>query len=97
MKIQNELAARLLEIPDLTPAALGNSKLFVCGTKEIARIRADGFIDIRLTQPLITALGLVNDETAPGWVQMNVRSQQDLPAVIALVQRATHTAKIVTS
>ena len=94
MKLQNELAARLLEIPDLTPAALGKSQLYVCGSKEIARIREDGIIDIRLSHSLISALGMRNDETAPGWVQMNVRTQQDLPAVIALVQRATHASKI---
>ena len=95
MKLQNELAARLLEIPDLTPAALGKSQLFICGSKEIARIREDGFVDIRLSHPLIAALGMVGDETEPGWVQMNVRSQNDLPAVIALVQRATTTSKLV--
>jgi hypothetical protein len=94
MKLQNELAARLLEIPDLTPAALGKSQLFVCGSTEIARIREDGFVDIRLSHSLITALGMVDDETAPGWVQMNVRTQRDLPAVVALVQRATQTSKM---
>ena len=94
MKLQSELAARLLEIPDLTPAALGKSQIFVCGSKEIARIREDGFVDVRLSHSLISALGMSDDETAPGWVQMNVRTQKDLPAVIALVQRATHTSKI---
>jgi hypothetical protein len=95
MEIQNELAACLLEIPDLTPAALGKSKLFVCGTKEIARLRSGGSIDIRLSHSLIAALGLSDNETAPGWVQMNVRNTCDLPAVVVLIRRAIHTLKIV--
>jgi len=95
MTLQSELTSRLLEIPDVEPVELGRSKMFVCGSKEIVRLREDGAIDIRLTHPLISALRMSEDETAPGWVQMTVKQQTDLPAVIALVQRAVHTAKLV--
>lgn len=95
MTLQSELTSRLLEIPDVEPVELGKSKMFVSGTKEIVRLRDDGVVDIRLTHPVIAALGLGDDETAPGWVQVKVKKQADLPAVIALVQRAVHTSKIV--
>jgi hypothetical protein len=94
MKLHADLTLRLLEIPDVQSAQLGSSKLFICGDKEIARLREDGFVDIKLTHPLIAALGMKDDETTNGWVQMNVNQGADFPAVVALVQRAAHATKL---
>ena len=93
MTLQNELAIRLLEIPDVETRELGRSKMLVSGTKEIARFRDNGLIDIHLSHSLIRALGLASDETESGWVRMNVKAQQDFPAVIALIQRAVKSSK----
>lgn len=91
MKLQSELATKLLEIPDVKKDDGGT--LFTCQNQEIARIREDGFVDIKLTHPLIRALGLSNDEKAKDWIEMSLKKGTDFPAVIALVERAANASK----
>lgn len=95
MNLQSDLALRLLEIPDVQskPSGYDKLKLFVCENQEIARIRDDGFVEVKLTSTIISALGLVGSEKQKDWVQMPLSNGKDFPAVIAFVERAVRASK----